>query len=144
MAAMAAAGSLAPEGPGQGQADIGAGGNTAGRGHHVEGRQGVAGRASALSQDVVDGVVADVEAGVADDPADVVGQFVGREEVEVEPLGPAADRGDDLVGLGGGQHEHDVVWRLLEGLQQGVLGSRAEHVDLVEDVDLGPGRGSRG
>ena len=43
-----------------------------------------------------------------------------------------------LPGLGGGEHEHGVRRRLLEGLQERVPGGRREHVGLVEDVDLAP------
>ena len=38
--------------------------------------------------------------------------------------------------LRGGEDEDGVVWRLLEGLEEGVEGGLAEHVDLVDDVDL--------
>ena len=51
-------------------------------------------------------------------------------------LRPAADRGEDLLGVGRGQDEDDVAGRLLQGLQQGVGRRRREHVDLVDDVDL--------
>ena len=49
-------------------------------------------------------------------------ELVGRQEVELEVLGAAADGRADLLRVGGGQHEHDVVGRLLERLQQRGLG----------------------
>ena len=67
----------------------------------------------------------DVEAGVVDDPAHVLGQLVGRQQVELEVLGAAADGGQHLLRVGGGQHEHDVVGRLLERLQQRVRRRRS-------------------
>ena len=78
-----------------------------------------------------------------DDPADVVLQLVGRQQAELEVLGAAADGGQHLLRVGGGQHEHDVVRRLLQRLQQGVRRPRREHVDLVEDVDLVRARACR-
>ena len=94
--------------------------DAAGGGDLVERRQRVAGRAAADAHDVLDGVVVEVEAGVGDDLADVVGQHLGRQQVELEVLGAAADGGQHLLRVGGGQHEHDVVGRLLERLEQRV------------------------
>ena len=51
-------------------------------------------------------------------------------------MGPRADRADDLLGLGGGEDEADVLRRLLDDLQQGVEALRGDHVGLVDDVDL--------
>ena len=70
----------------------------------------------------------------------MVGQHVAVDEVELQVLGPAADCGHHLVGLGGAQHEHHVIGRFLERLQQGVLGAGGEHVDLVQHVHLGLAR----
>jgi hypothetical protein len=44
--------------------------------------------------------------------------------------------GKHLVLLGGREHEHYVLGRLLEHLQEGVEGLGGQHVDLVDDVDL--------
>jgi hypothetical protein len=41
-----------------------------------------------------------------------------------------------LVRLGGGQNEHGVRRRFLEGLEQGVEGLGGEHVDFVDNVDF--------
>ena len=97
-------------------------GVAAGVGDQLERRQRVAGRAGALGDGGVDGGVVDVEPGVGGDPADVLGQHVGGQQVEAQVLGAAADRVADLLRVGGGEHEHDVRRRLLERLQQGGLG----------------------
>jgi hypothetical protein len=51
-------------------------------------------------------------------------------------VGARADGRDDLLGLGGGEDELEVLGRLLDQLQQGVEALRADHVRLVDDVDL--------
>jgi hypothetical protein len=66
-------------------------------------------------------------------------QLCAREAAEVEARHPREDRRRELVDLGGGEDEGDVLGRLLEGLQQGVEGRAGEHVHLVDDVDLAAG-----
>jgi len=66
----------------------------------------------------------------------VRGERLGRQQRELEVLGPRADGRQHLLGVGGREHEHHVVGRLLEALEQRVRGRVGEHVDLVEDVDL--------
>ena len=66
---------------------------------------------------------------------EMAGHLLVGDRVEVEPLAPAADRVEQLVGLGGGQHEHDMVGWLFQRLEQGVARRPGEHVGLVEDVD---------
>ena len=56
--------------------------------------------------------------------------------VEVINLATADDGGQYLVLLGGGEDEDDVGWRFLERLEEGVEGSRREHVYLVDDEDV--------
>ena len=107
-------------------------------------RQGVAGRPPAPADGGVDGVVAQLQAGLVADPAQEVDQGVGPEEPELEVLGPAADGGQHLLGLGGGQDEDDMTGGLLQGFEQGVGGGRGQHVDLVDDVDLPPARRPQG
>ena len=116
----------------------------AGRRDLVEHRQGVADRALAPPGDQLDGLGRHVEAGVGGHPPEVLGQQVERQEAELEVLGAAADGGQHLLGLGGGQHEDDVAGRLLEGLEQGRRRVGGQHVDLVDDVDLPPARACRG
>ena len=59
----------------------------------------------------------------------------GQNALEGEALAPGENGGRDLVQLRGGQDEHQVLRRLLNGFQQGVEGLGGQHVDLVDDVD---------
>ena len=52
---------------------------------------------------------------------------------EVVDLTTAEDGGQDLVLLRRGEDEDDVCGRFLECLEEGVEGSRREHVNLVDD-----------
>ncbi len=70
----------------------------------------------------------------------MLGHLLRPQQGELKDLATTADRLDDLVGLGGGEHPGHMVRRLFERLQQRVLRLAREHVDLVEDVDLGPAR----
>ena len=112
----------------------------AGGGHQLERRQRVARRTAALREGGVERRVGQLEPGVGGDPPHVLGERVGREQVELQVLRAAADRVAHLLRVGGGEHEHDVRRRLLERLQQRRLGRLREHVDLVEDVHLVPPR----
>ena len=76
--------------------------------HEFERGQRVAGRPATASEHLVDRRVADLEAGIGGNPANVFGERVGREQVELEVLGAADDRGRHLLRVGGGQDEHDV------------------------------------
>jgi hypothetical protein len=69
-------------------------------------------------------------------PAQDGGDLVGRRPLEVEAVAAVDHRGQDLLGLGGGEDEDGVGRGLLERLEEGVPGGRREHVGLVEDVDL--------
>ncbi len=80
------------------------------------------------------------ELGVGDHVANVVGQLVGVEQVELEVLRAAPDRGEHLLRVGGAEDEDHVRRRFLERLEQRVARARAEHVDLVEDHDLAVAR----
>ena len=116
-------------------------GNTAGGHHPIERTQGVPGRAATGAQDVGPGVGGDLQSGIGDHVIDEPGQIVGGEERHLEVLGAAPDGGQHFLRIGGGEHEHDVIGRFLEGLQQRVRRRRRQHVHLVEDVHLGaPGR----
>ena len=67
---------------------------------------------------------------------EVRGDLVDGVERELEVLGARADGGRDLQRIGGGEHEHHVLGRFLERLQQRGFRAAAEHVHLVEDVHL--------
>lgn len=65
-----------------------------------------------------------------------------RHEPERIVMGARPDGPDDLLGLGRGEDELEVLRRLLDDLQEGVEAGRGHHVRLVDDVDLVPaGRG---
>ena len=114
-------------------------------GHYlVEGGEGVTGRAATLANHVGDGVVLDGEVSLVDHPADVVLQLARRQQFKVEVLGAALDRGQNLLRVGGGQHEDDVWRRLLQRLQQCVRGRTRQHVHLIEDVHLVAARRAQG
>ena len=115
---------------------LGVGRHTAGRDHLLEGRDGVARRTATEADDRFDGGIVHREPGVGRQPAHVRFQRVGRQEAEVQLLRTAADGLGHLLRIGGGEHEHDVRRRFLEGLQEGGFGRLREHVDLVEDVHL--------
>ncbi len=106
----------------------------------VEQRQRVADRALAAASDHVEALVLDAEALAAEDLAQVGDQRRGPDPAVVEPRDPREDRRQDLVRVRGREHEGHVRRRLLEGLEQRVEGRLREHVDLVDDVDLAPGR----
>ena len=112
----------------------------AGVGDQLERRQRVAGRPGTLGDGGGEGVGGHVEAGVVGDPADVLGEHVGRQQVEAQVLRAAADGVGHLLRVGGGEDEDDVARRLLERLQQRGLGRLGQHVHLVEDVHLVPPR----
>ena len=63
------------------------------------------------------------------------GDVLGRYTVEVETLAAGQDGGRKLVDFRRGEHELDVLRRLLQRLQQRVERAGGEHVDLVDDVD---------
>jgi hypothetical protein len=79
------------------------------------------------------------------DAAQMGGQRLDGNRVEVETLTAGPDGVEELVGLGGGEHKMDVVGGLLEGLEEGVARRLGEHVGLVEDEHpFGPGVGGHG
>ena len=56
--------------------------------------------------------------------------------VEIEALAAREDGLQNLLRVGGAQHEDHVCRRLLERLEQRVERRRREHVNLVDDIDL--------
>ena len=56
--------------------------------------------------------------------------------VEIEALAAREDGLQNLLRIGGAQHEDHVRRRLLERLEQRVERRRREHVNLVDDIDL--------
>ena len=117
------------------------GGSTAGSDPLQRG-QAVAHRSAAGGHRMVDGLAVQVQLGVGDDVAEMVGHDLRADQAQLEHLAAAPDGVHHLVGLGGGQHPRHMVGRLLQSLEQRVLGPGGEHVDLVEQVHLGPARRS--
>ncbi len=115
----------------------------AARRHLVEGRERVAGRTPAPAHRGIEGLVGKGQSGGGPHLVEQGRERLGPEEAELEMLGAGADGGKHLLGVGGGQHEHDMAGGLLERLQQSVRGRRREHVHLVDDVDLPPARGAQ-
>ena len=117
-------------------ADVGLGQATVGIGEDlVEQRLGVAHATVGKAGDEGQRVVIGLGALGLDDPSQLADDRRLRQAAEVVALGAADDRGRHLVGIGRGQDEDDVVRRLLDELEQRVEGVRAQHVDLVDDVD---------
>ena len=70
------------------------------------------------------------------DGAELGHDVVQLDGVEAEVLAARADGLGNVLGLGGGHHEDDVLGRLFQRLQQGVEGGVGDLVGFVEDVDL--------
>ena len=70
------------------------------------------------------------------DLGEVGRQLTGRNQAERVVVHPRADGRDDLLRLGRGEDELHVRRRLLDHLEQRVGRPGAEHVRLVDDVDL--------
>ncbi|RAO03029.1 hypothetical protein GUI43_05353 [Micromonospora noduli] len=66
-----------------------------------------------------------------------------RKQPERVVVGPRPDRAEDLLRLGGGEDELDVLRGLLDQLEQGVEALGRDHVRLVDDVDLEAAAGRR-
>ena len=118
-------------------------GDTTGGDHLLEGGHRVTGGSAPRPDGEVDRVGRDVESGVVDDVPEIVLQRRGGKKVELEVLRATANRLDHLLGIGRGQHEHHAGRRFLQGLQQRRGCRVGQHVDLVEDVELGPSRCAR-
>ena len=84
----------------------------------VEQRQRVAHRAGAGPRDDRERLGVGVDPFLRAHVGEVRGDLVDRVERELVVLGARADRGRDLQRVGGGEHEHDVLGRLLERLEQ--------------------------
>lgn len=67
----------------------------------------------------------------------------GRQQAERVVVRARADGRQHLFGFGGGEHEDQVVRRLLDDLEQRVEAGRGDHVRLVDDEDAVPRLGRR-
>ena len=99
-------------------------------------REGVAGGPAAGPHDQRQRGRLDRDALLLAELGEVGRQQPRRDQPERVVVGPRADRADDLLGLGRGEDELDVLRRLLDELEQGVEALRGHHVGLVDDVDL--------
>ena len=70
------------------------------------------------------------------DPAQLIGDRLDADRLQLEDLRARLDRRRDLLDLGRRHHEDDVRRRLFDRLQQRVEGLVREPVDLVDDEDL--------
>jgi hypothetical protein len=92
------------------------------RSHLVEHGQCVTGRSLAAPDGHIQPLIGYVELCVMSHLGEQVTKGVGVEQPEFEVLGPAADGGQHLLRVGGGEHEDHVGGGLLQRLQQRVGG----------------------
>ncbi len=104
--------------------------------HLLEQRLRVAQAALGLAGDQRDGLVGEGDLLACDGAAQLGDQGGEVDPAQVVALAARQHRGEDLVGIRGGEDELGVRRRLLQRLQQRIEGVRREHVDLVDDVDL--------
>ena len=102
----------------------------------VEDGEGVAHGAVAEAGDAEDGIGVGVDGFILEDGGEVLGDARGGDVFEIEALAAGDDGGGDLVDVGGGEDELDVLGRFFEGFEQGVEGAAGEHVHFVDDVDF--------
>ena len=103
-------------------------------GNLLQQAQRVPDRAASIGGDHCQAIGSGVEPFSGGDLGHVGPQDLGGHRVEVKPLGPASDRVEQLVRLGGGEDEDDMLRWFLEGLEQGVSRGTRQHVCLIEDV----------
>ena len=102
----------------------------------LQGGQGVSHAAAGVANDQLESRVVVGEALLAADVGQVGLHLVVTDAVEVKALDAREDGCKNFLRVGGAHDEHNVLGRLLEGLEQGVEGRRGQHMDLVDDVDL--------
>ena len=113
---------------------------TADREYLVEKRQRVARRTGGSLRDRRERRLVELDLFLRQYVGEMTGELRVRQQREFEVLGPRSNGGEDLLRIGRGEHEHDVLGRFFERLQHGVRRGRRQHVDLVEDVDLAAAR----
>ena len=102
----------------------------------------VTGGAAPLADDPVEGSFADIDTCRLADHAQKPRKGLPTQKLEFVVLCAGPDGRQHLLRVGGGEDEYDVARRFFQRLQQRVRGARAQHVDLVDDVDL-PSPGAR-
>jgi hypothetical protein len=109
----------------------------AGEGNHlVERALRVAHAAVPRTRHQHDGRIVDLEPLGVRDPAQLFGNRLQPDGLELEDLRAGLNRRGHLLDLGGRHHEDDVRRRLLDGLEERVERLRGEPVDFVDDEDL--------
>ena len=106
------------------------------RDHPVEQGEAVAHRPVRGPGEQGDGLVRNRGPFAAGDIGEMGGQFRLVEPTQVEALAARQDGHRNLADFRRREDELHMLRRLFEGLQQGVEGVPAEHVDFVDDVDL--------
>ncbi len=109
---------------------------TAVRDRLIEQRKAVAQRAVGSAREHVDGLVLERDALGAEDRAQLAGDLLGREALQVELDAARQHRHRQLLRIGGREQELDVRRRLLERLQERVERALREHVHLVDEIHL--------
>ena len=102
----------------------------------LERGEGVAHAAAGMARHDADGLVVELKALLLAHVAQAALDVLVADTVEIEPLAAREDRLEDLLRVGGAEHEDHMRRGLLERLEQRVERRRGEHVDLVDDVDL--------
>ena len=103
----------------------------------IEHGQTIPHRAIRRARDQIEGGGLDLHALLAGDAGEMGMQFRDPHAAEVETLAARQDRDRHLAGLGRGEDEFHMRRRFLQRLQQRVEGVARQHVDLVDDEDLG-------
>ena len=98
--------------------------------------QRVAHAAAGMAHDQLERGLVVLEALLAADVLEVGLDIRRADGAEVEALHAREDGLGDLLRVRGAQHEHHVLRRLLERLEQRVERCRREHVDFVDDIEL--------
>ena len=91
----------------------------------------------------VQGFWGDADLLLVGDPNQVLLQGLQGDAPEIEALAATQDRGQNPLGIGGGQHKHHPRRRLFQGFEQGVERSGREHVALVNHIHLPAGLNGR-
>lgn len=104
--------------------------------HLVEDGKGIAQGSVGFLCDDVQGFGFGADAFVRCHKGKVLGDVVDGDALEIVYLAARQDGGDDLVLLGGGEDEFGIRGRFFKGLEEGVESVLAQHVNLVDDIDL--------
>jgi len=75
---------------------------------------------------------------ILEDHLELAADHLSADTLEIEPLASRLNRRQHLIRLCRRKDKLNVFRRLFEDLQQCVEGTRAEHVDFVDDINLKP------